>query len=200
MNTKLKNFKTQKIWAITYLSFSMRSYEAWDETVQNSVCEIRHHTTTDGMRGAERFDNHPYTSSVTYHLWRCFSYRWEARPYCLAHVSEPLQPVKTELPWCRLKVPPFLPLSLFDLDVCVCVCVCAHAFMWIWTVRVWICTGWSCLIHRRFWLRAKTFCPESPGTFYIFCEPRLFCSDCREETWEVDPTRGREKESGGRTN
>lgn len=41
----------------------------------------------------------------------------EARKCCAAQVLDPLQPGKTEFSSCRLKVPPFPPASLSDLDV-----------------------------------------------------------------------------------
>ena len=60
----------------------------------------------------------PDMSSLMYYLWVCFSYIRVRRPCCLARVSEPLQSVKPELPWCRLKV---LLSSLFTFwPTCAC--------------------------------------------------------------------------------
>lgn len=94
---------------------------------------------------AERFDKYHYMSSLMYHL--CLSYRWEGK-YCPAQAPELLQPVKTELPWCRLKVFPLL--SLFTLWP-----RCVRALVWIWAVWLLMYAGWSCLIR---WMWANTFC------------------------------------------
>lgn len=113
-----------------------------------------------------------------------FSYRWAGRPYCLVQVSDPLQPVKTKLLWCRLKVPLFPP-SLSDLDV--------HVH---W--RGYELHEQECVLGGPVGFAVHSGCEQVPFAQFTWgvhpCRVWRFCSVGQEETREVDPTQGRERE------
>lgn len=143
----------------SYLTFdSIYSLKRSARLLQSPSLAVK--CRTQSKTRAERFDNHPIHVKLNVSPVKCFSYRWERRPCCLALVSEPLQPVETELPWCRLKVPLSTPFTLWPR--------CARALVWIWTVWVWMYAGWPCRIHRRCLAASQYLLSDSPGTFYIF--------------------------------